>query len=284
MHKFIKMHGLGNDFAIFDKRKVPLELNSDIIISLGDRRRSIGFDQLILLETSDIADIFMNIYNQDGSEVAACGNATRCVARIICEENNIASCKIATKAGILYADKIDAENYQINMGQPITAWQDIPLSHEMNFNDIDMGRYGKAFAVSMGNPHCIFFIDDIENIDLTNIGGEIEYHPYFPQRANVSFAKIIDGRIILRVWERGAGITLGCGTAACAAFFAANHLQMVGNAAIVSLPGGNLQISRNDMGEILMSGEAIYSYHGEISLTSCEEKINPAILAAPLFG
>lgn len=261
--RFAKMHGLGNDFAIFDARETAIAMPPARVRRLADRRTGIGCDQLIVLEASATADLFMRIYNPDGSESAACGNATRCVAALIG-----AQARIETRAGILTATAT-ADGVAVDMGVPRFTWSDIPLSMPMDTSDMPVGwgPLERPSAVSMGNPHVIFFVADADAVPLEHLGPEIEQDALFPERVNVNIAQLIGpDRIKLRVWERGAGLTLACGTGACATYAAARRRRLVGASAEILLPGGNLTIAEGPGGSLLMTGPVATAFRGETDL------------------
>jgi len=260
---FVKMHGLGNDFAIFDSRETAMLLPEARIRLLTDRRRGIGCDQLIILESTPRADLFMRIYNPDGSQAEACGNATRCVAQLLG-----GSPSIETLGGILQASAAD-NGVTIDMGAPAFGWQAIPLAYAMDSNDMPVAwaPLERPIAVSMGNPHIIFFVPDAATVDLETLGPEIEDDPLFPDRINVNVATIhAPDHIRLRVWERGAGLTLACGSGACATYAAARRRKLVGPRATVSLPGGDLEIAETAAGTLAMTGPVATSFRGETDL------------------
>ena len=260
--QFRKMHGLGNDFVILDARDGALEVDESLARALADRRTGIGCDQLILLEPSEDADIRMRIWNPDGSEVEACGNATRCVATLIGGDS-----RIETKGGILAASAT-AGAATIDMGEPRFGWDAIPLAYAMDSAAIPVGWDGleDGFAVRVGNPHIVFFVDDADAVALESLGPEIERDPLFPERINVNVASLADGGIRLRVWERGAGLTQACGTGACATAVAAISRKLVSSPVEVRLPGGSLTIEWQPGGSIRMSGPATHVFTGEVEL------------------
>lgn len=275
---FIKMNGLGNDFAIFDGRNEAISFGAGRASALADRENGIGFDQLIIMEPSPRADVFMRILNADGSEVDACGNATRCVARLIAGEVNRPGVTIETNAGLLTGQIMNETQVTVDMGVPNFDWQAIPLSEEfrdtrmveLQVGPIDAPLLHSPSVVNVGNPHCIFWVDDIEAHDLSKFGPMLEHHPLFPERANISLAQVTSkNALILRVWERGAGITKACGTAACAAAVCSARKKLTGRNVVVSLPGGDLQILwRESDDHILMTGPVEVEYKGEIDLSS----------------
>jgi diaminopimelate epimerase len=259
---FLKMHGLGNDFAIFDARETPLEMDPDRARALADRRTGIGCDQLILLEPSDVADVRMRIWNSDGGEVGACGNASRCVALLLGGET-----RIETAGGILAASANGAAA-TVDMGEPRFAWDEIPLAYPMDTAAMPVGweELREPFAVNVGNPHIVFFVEDARGVDLEALGPAIERDPLFPERVNVNVASIEEGTIRLRVWERGAGLTRACGTGACATAVAAISRRLAASPVQVRLPGGTLAVEWAPGGTIRMSGPAARVFEGEVEL------------------
>ncbi len=272
------MNGLGNDFAIFDGRETPLRFHAGLTAAISHRDDGIGFDQLIVLEPSTQADVFMRILNADGSEVDACGNATRCVARLLAGEVNRPGVTIETNAGLLTAQILSETLVTVDMGVPKFDWQDIPLAEEfrdtrmieLQIGPIDKPVLHSPSVVNVGNPHCIFWVDDITGHDLAKFGPMLENHPLFPERANISLAKVVAKNALeLVVWERGAGLTQACGTAACAAAVAAVRKRLTGRNVSVSLPGGDLQIHwRETDDHILMTGPIELEYQGKIDLST----------------
>jgi diaminopimelate epimerase len=263
--KFIKMHGLGNDFVILDGRSTPIELNAAQTQAIADRRRGIGCDQLILLEEAQSdGDLFMRIRNADGGEVEACGNATRCVGKLLMDEKGTDHASIETLGGLVTADRA-ADQITVDMGPAYLNWQDIPLAHEMDTLSLDIteGPLSHPVAVSVGNPHAVFFVDDAETIDLETVGPELEHHAFYPNRTNVEAAQVTSrSEIRLRVWERGVGITEACGTGACATLIAAVRRDLTDRKATVTLDGGALEIEWRDDNHVLMTGPTAMSYTG----------------------
>jgi diaminopimelate epimerase len=269
---FRKMNGLGNDFAVLDGRAGALNLNARAAQAIADRGNGIGCDQVIVLEPSSRGTVFMRILNADGSEVSACGNATRCVAGLVAGENNLSDVVIETRAGLLHAIVNADGTVSVDMGTPRFGWQDIPLSRP--FADTAALDYTVAASatrtlsvpgvVNVGNPHCIFFVDDIDAYNLADFGPRVEHDPLFPERVNVSLAQIMaPDAIRLAVWERGAGITKACGTGACAAAVASARRRFTERRCVVSLPGGNLTIEwRAADDHILMTGPWTLDYEG----------------------
>lgn len=252
---FKKMHGLGNDFVILDQRAGRALFDPEQIQMICDRRHGVGCDQLIVMEPSETADFFMRIYNPDASEAEACGNATRCVAHLYMSEQGAQECSIETVAGILPCRMVD-DLVEVDMGQPKSV-EDVDLS---------IREEGEPVSVNMGNPHCVFFVDDAESVDLENLGPVIEHHSLFPDRTNVEFATVMpDGQIRLRVWERGAGVTLACGSGACATAVAAIHRGLTDRKVDIIMDGGHLILEhRESDGHVLMTGPVAYVFEGEL--------------------
>ncbi len=269
MTQFLKMHGNGNDFVIIDSRKENISINSRIASWIGNRRFGIGCDQIIVLEPSEKADIFMRIYNSNGSESAACGNATRCIADLLMAETGKKEATIETLAGVLKGERAGPDEVTVNMGQPTLEWEKIPLAEEVDVMalPIEVGPLSTPTAVGMGNPHIVFFLPDISKVRLRSYGAELENHPMFPQKTNVTIATICSREYIAtKVWERGVGKTLACGTAACATLVAAVLHELVEPKAVIEQPGGTIKIDWQENGEILMTGKVSRSYAGEFHL------------------
>lgn len=267
MMKFLKMHGLGNDFVILDYRGDHVALMPDYIRQVCDRRLGVGCDQLIILEPSSKGNLFMRIYNPDGSEAESCGNATRCVADLYMGEKGLAHCCIETRGGLLECRKEDGGLITVDMGVPRLDWRDIPLSREMDTLHLGIGKGAviDPVGVNMGNPHCVFFVDELGDVSVEDLGPVFEKHELFPSRANISFAQVMgDNRIRVRVWERGAGITPACGSAACATAVAAIRRGLVaGRSVEIEMDGGVLQMEwRESDGHVLMSGPVAYVFEG----------------------
>lgn len=271
MIAFTKMHGLGNDFVVIDRRNAPVDLDADRIRAIADRRRGVGFDQLIFIDQSDDdrANARLIFYNADGSESAACGNGTRCVAAALMEELGQQTAMVETAAGLLAAEVVADGIVAVDMGPPQLRWPDIPLREQADTLSlpIELGPLGSPAAVNMGNPHCVFFVDDAETIDLPALGPEIEHHPMFPERTNVEVATVTGpDRIRLRVWERGAGITLACGTGTCATAVAAHRRELTGRKVDVDLDGGTLSVEwREDDDHVVLAGPTALSFTGELA-------------------
>lgn len=266
---FIKMHGIGNDFVIIDARKNSISLKQDDVIRISDRHYGIGCDQLIVMKLSGNADCFMQIFNPDGSESGSCGNATRCVASLLMEESGKNETTIETLAGVLRATRAENGEVAVDMGVAHLGWQDIPLSKELNTLHLGIGReiLQDPVGVSMGNPHAVFFVPDVDVVDLARLGPLLEHDPLFPQRANIGVVQVVSQeKIRLRVWERGAGETLACGSGACAALVAANRRELTSSKAEVHLAGGRLIITWREDGHVIMQGPAAKSFRGVLDI------------------
>ena len=263
---FYKMHGLGNDFVILDRRSGKLSLSAAQIRRIADRRLGVGCDQLLSLEPSERADVFMRVYNPDGSESGACGNGTRCVARLVMEERGGARATVETTAGVLTVTA-GARGYTVDMGVPRFGWDEIPLSEPADTLALDLalGPLRQPVAVNMGNPHAVFLVDDADGIPLAKLGPELEQHAMFPERANIGVVEVQDPRHLrVRVWERGAGLTTACGSGACAALVAAVRRGVAERAAEVAMDGGSLRVVWNEADHVLMTGPALHSFRGRL--------------------
>jgi len=257
-----KMDGLGNDFIIFDNRKKPVSLTKEQIIKISSRN-NIGCDQIIFINKDQKDNISLTFYNSDGGEIAACGNGSRCVAYLLMKEKKRKKIILKTKASFLEAE-LDKNNLVcINMGKPIFDWKKIPLSKNINHKDLNIKINNKTgqeiqggFSLSVGNPHVIFFVDDFNKYDLNDIGPKIENHKYFPEKCNVTLANILNKKHIkIKVWERGAGATKACGTAACAAAVAAANLNLSDRSVKIEFITGILNINWQLDNNIYMAGE-----------------------------
>lgn len=260
---FHKMHGLGNDFVVIDARARPVPIDADAARRIADRRRGIGCDQLILLEPSDVADLRMRIFNADGSEVEQCGNALRCVALLAGGAPTIET------AGGLVAAAPDAGGITVDMGAPRFDWDRIPLAYPLDTAALPVAwePLSDPAAVNVGNPHVVFFVPDLDAIDLATLGPRIETDPLFPERINVNVAEVTGPTSLrLRVWERGAGLTRACGTGACATAVAALRRRLVSGPVTVTLPGGPLAIAWAPGENIRMTGPATHVFSGEALL------------------
>ncbi len=270
-----KMNGLGNDFAVLDARPRALNLSVEQARAIANRTSGVGCDQVIAIEPSPAgADVFMRIWNHDGGEVEACGNAMRCVASILADELGRPRISIQTRAGTLSANLNGDGSVTVDMGVPKLNWDDIPLAEEfhdtrsieLQVGPIDDPVLHTPSVVNVGNPHCIFWVDDLDAHDLARIGPVLEHHPLFPERANISLAHVTSpDAISLRVWERGVGLTRACGTAACAVVVAAVRKKLTGRKVTVTLPGGPLQLEWREADDhILMTGPSELEYEGTL--------------------
>ncbi len=258
---FMKMHGLGNDFVVVDERGITPRVTAAIAMAIADRHRGVGFDQLAVLSDTDQADVHLTFYNQDGSLSAACGNATRCIARHLMDETGRDTLTITTDRGTLFAQDAGNGLTSVNMGQPQLRWDEIPLAREME--TLELPIEGAPTATGMGNPHCTFFVDDAEAVDLAVRGAEMEHHPLYPQRTNVQFASLIGpDHLRMRVWERGVGVTLASGSSSCATAVAAARRGLTGRDVTIALDGGTLQISWRDDG-VWMTGPTAHVFDGQ---------------------
>ncbi|MDA9709201.1 diaminopimelate epimerase [Candidatus Pelagibacter sp.] len=259
--KAFKMDGLGNDFVIIDNRTDEIKLSSDQIIKICNRS-FIGCDQLIIMNHSEESDADLIFYNSDGSESGACGNGTRCVAHLISEENNKKEIILRTKSGVLNSKILDKNLVETVIGIPKTEWKEIPISQKMDTKNLNLkitdnnkNEYFGGTAVNVGNPHVIFFVDKLENFNLKDIGPNLEINKLFPDRCNITLAEIKDSKkIFVKVWERGAGLTKACGSAACATAFASKINGLTGNEVDIEFELGNLSISINKNNSIKMKG------------------------------
>lgn len=266
---FLKMHGLGNDFVVVDARRRAFDIGAGAARAIADRHTGIGCDQVIVIEPprNGRADAFMRIRNADGGEVAACGNGTRCVARLLMDERRADSALVETAAGLLRADAAPGGHVTVDMGEVRFGWRDIPLSRAVDTLHVPLavGALADPVAVNVGNPHAVFFVGDADAVPLAELGPRIETDPLFPERTNVEAAQVLGrDRIRLRVWERGVGITLACGSGACAALAAAHRRGLAGRAAEVIVDGGALRIELRDDGHALMTGPVAVSFSGTV--------------------
>ena len=260
---FTKMHGLGNDFLVLDARAEPLALTATLVRRLANRHTGIGFDQLILIEPGSTADVRLRFWNSDGSEVGACGNGTRAAAALLGGTHSI-----ETAGGLLKGAAV-AGGAEVDMGVPRWDWQAVPLAYAMDTLHLPLAweALEDPAALSVGNPHVVFFVADAGAVDLPRIGPLIEHDPVFPERVNVGIAQpLARDHLLLRVWERGAGATLACGTGAVAAVAAARRRGLVDDRVTVSLPGGDLVVTCRADGHLLLAGPAVIAYTGQVEL------------------
>jgi diaminopimelate epimerase len=257
----MKMHGLGNDFVVLDARVRPVAMTAALAQAIGDRHRGVGFDQLALIEADDDgADARLTFYNSDGSTAGACGNATRCIARHLMNEAVLPEVVLTTERGRLLARDAGSGLTSVNMGQPQLHWDEVPLAREMDTLELPID--GAPTATGMGNPHCTFFVENAESVDLETRGAEIEHHPLYPQRTNVQFASVIaQDHLRMRVWERGVGVTLASGSSSCATAVAAARRGLTGRRVSIDLDGGRIEIDWREDG-VWMTGPTAHVFSG----------------------
>ncbi len=259
---FMKMHGLGNDFVVIDARAREIPLSQALVQGIADRRMGVGFDQLAVIGVGK-GDAHLTFYNADGSTSAACGNATRCIARFLMDETGKAALHLTTDRGDLFAQDRGNGLTAINMGQPQLDWAEIPLAREMDTLELPID--GAPTATGMGNPHCTFFVDDVEAIDLVAFGPPHEHHVLYPERTNVQVAQIVGpDHIRMRVWERGVGVTLASGSSSCATAVAAARRGLTGRRVRIDLDGGTLEIDWRKDG-VWMTGPTMHVANGTLT-------------------
>ncbi len=259
---FMKMHGLGNDFVVLDGRAREIPVTSAFAVAVGDRRTGIGFDQLALI-SEGAGDAHLTFWNTDGSMSAACGNATRCIARHLMSETGKTELHLTTERGDLYAVDAGNEMTSVNMGAPQLEWQDVPLAEAMD--TLELPIEGAPTATGMGNPHCSFFVDDAEAIPMETFGPRYEHHPLFPERTNVQVVSVIGpDHLRMRVWERGAGLTLASGSSSCAVGVAAHRRGLTGRRVQIELDGGTIHVDWRDDG-VWMTGPTTHVCNGVIT-------------------
>ena len=258
---FHKMHGLGNDFVIVDARETPFEVTQPLARAIADRRTGVGCDQLIVLEPSEDADLRMRIWNSDGGEVESCGNATRCVVQLT------GATRIDSDGGLLEGENLGAE-VEVSIGEPRFGWDEVPLAYAMDTAALPMAweELARPMALNVGNPHLVFFVDNLDAVPIAELGPKIEHDPAFPERINVNVAEIEGEEIRLTTWERGAGLTLACGTGACATAVAAIRSKRASSPVTVTMPGGSLTIAWEPGEPIRMRGSATHVFEGELDL------------------
>ena len=257
---FMKMHGLGNDFVVIDARDDEFVLGETAIVAIADRHRGVGFDQLAVMSNQGSADVHLTFYNADGSTAGACGNATRCIARYIMDETGKTDLTLSTERGLLTARDAGDGLTAVNMGQPQMTWNEVPLAHDVDLDALPID--GAPLATGMGNPHCTFFVDDADAVDLEARGAKIEHHPLYPQRTNVQFAHLVGpDHLRMRVWERGVGVTLASGSSSCATAVAAHRKGLTGRSVRIDLDGGTIQIDWRDDG-VWMAAPTAYVFDG----------------------
>ena len=257
------MHGLGNDFVVIDGRTGGSPVTPALARALGDRHRGVGFDQLAVLRPGVGVAAEVDFWNSDGTPAAACGNATRCVARLLMDESGAAAVEVRTGRGVLRAEEAGGGLIRVNMGQPQLTWAEVPLAREVDLDSLPLP--GAPGAAGMGNPHCVFVVPDAEAVDVAGIGAKVEHDPLFPERTNVEFVQVIDrGTIRMRVWERGGMITLACGSGACAAAVVTARRGLTERRVTVRLDGGDLGIDWREDG-VWMTGPTVRVFEGHLS-------------------
>jgi diaminopimelate epimerase len=259
---FMKMHGLGNDFVVLDGRAREIAVTPALAVALGDRHRGIGFDQLALIEQG-AGDAHLTFYNSDGSTSAACGNATRCIARHLMEAQGRTALTLETDRGLLVAEDAGGGLTRVNMGAALLDWQQIPLARAMD--TLALPIEGAPVAVGMGNPHCVFLVADAEAVALDRLGPQIEHHPLYPERTNVEFVSLLaPDTIRLRIWERGTGVTLASGSCSCAAAVAAARRGLTGRRVRVVVDGGTLEVDWRGDG-VWLTGPTAHVFDGRLT-------------------
>lgn len=260
--RFMKMHGAGNDFVVIDSRGRGAAVTPALARALGDRNRGVGFDQLAEIVPAEGADFGLVFWNSDGSQAGACGNATRCVSDYVMRGLGVGQVSLVTARGGLSAQRAEDGRVWVNMGQPQLDWQQVPLAREVDHLHLPLP--GDPVAIGMGNPHCVHFVEDAEAVDLARLGPAIEHDPLFPQRTNVEFASLMSPcRIRMRVWERGTGITLACGSGACATAVAAHLRGLTGPRVALEMDGGTLEVDWRDDG-VWLTGPVARAFDGEL--------------------
>jgi len=260
---FMKMHGAGNDFVVIDRRLTDVAVTAGLARALADRHRGVGFDQLALIEAGIDTDLELVFYNADGSVAGACGNATRCIARHEMDRTGARALTLRTERGLLQAIDAGEGLTSVNMGQPQLDWDQIPLARAMD--TLELPIEGAPTATGMGNPHCTFFVEDAEAVDLTARGAEMEHHPLFPERTNVQFASLIaPDHLRMRVWERGVGVTLASGSSSCATGVAAARRGLAGRKVTIDLDGGRIWIDWRADG-VWMTGPTMHVFSGHLT-------------------
>lgn len=265
---FRKMHGLGNDFVVLDARSAAISLNEAAAKAIADRRTGVGCDQILIIEPPrNGGDAFMAIRNSDGGEVDSCGNGSRCIARLLLDETGKEEIVLETNAGPVRARHAPEKLIAVDMGPARDKWQDIPLAEEANTLRLEIGEGAlqNPVAVSVGNPHMVFFVEDVSTVDLASLGPELEHHPLFPARTNVEAVQVLGAtHLRMRVWERGVGITRACGTGACASLVAAVRRGLTERKAVVSLDGGDLEIEWRPDNHVIMAGPVAETFTGTL--------------------
>jgi diaminopimelate epimerase len=260
---FMKMHGLGNDFVVIDARETGAEVSAALARALADRHRGVGFDQLAVIHAAETADLRLVFLNADGSHSAACGNATRCIARWEMDRRAVTTLTLGTERRLLEAIDAGGGLTSVNMGQPELGWKGIPLKGATDTLHLPID--GQPVATGMGNPHCTFFVEDAEAVDLARVGPGFEHHPLFPERTNVQFAHLAGpDHLRMRVWERGTGITLASGSSSCAVAVAAARRGLTGRRVTITLDGGDIEVDWREDG-VWMTGPSAHVFSGVLT-------------------
>ena len=265
---FTKMHGCGNDFVVLDGRRAPIALTPEAVRRVGDRHRGVGFDQLLLVERDEEADARLRFFNTDGSESSACGNGTRCVARYLFDQGAPPRLRLVVGDRGLAAELLPDGRIAVVMGEPALDWQAIPLASPCDTLEVplDVPELPRPVAVNMGNPHLVFLVPDVAALDVGRLGAELERHPILPERGNIGFAQLVgQDRVRLRVFERGAGLTLACGSGSCAAMVAARRRGLVGDRVRLALDGGEVEVTWSGSGPVTLSGPTARVFTGTLA-------------------
>lgn len=265
---FEKMHGCGNDFVVVDGRRVPIALTPESVRRIGDRHRGIGFDQLLLIERDDEADARLRFFNIDGTESGACGNGTRCVARYLFDEGAPSRLRLVVGERWLTAELLPDGRIAVGMGEPVLDWQGIPLAEACDTLEVPLDVPGlpRPGAVNMGNPHLVFLVPDVAAVDVAGLGAKLEHHPILPKGANIGFAQLLGrDRLRLRVFERGSGLTLACGSGSCAATVAARRRGLVDDRVGLVLDGGEVEVAWPGEGPVTLIGPTARVFSGTLA-------------------
>ena len=265
---FEKMHGCGNDFVVLDGRGAPIAVTAEVARRIGDRHRGVGFDQLLLIERDGEADARLRFFNTDGSESGACGNGTRCVARYLFDRGGPTRLRLVVGERRLTAELRPDGWIAVDMGEPVLDWRSIPLAEPCDTLEVplDVPGLSRPVAVNMGNPHLVFLVPDVAALDVGRLGAELERHPILPERGNIGFAQLVGpDRVRLRVFERGAGLTLACGSGSCAAMVAARRRGLVGDRVRLALDGGEVEVAWSGAGPVTLSGPTARVFTGTLA-------------------
>jgi diaminopimelate epimerase len=265
---FEKMHGCGNDFVVLDGRRAPIPLTPEAVRRIGDRHRGVGFDQLLLIERDEEADARLRFFNVDGSESGACGNGTRCVARFLFDQGAPSRLRLVVGERRLAAERLPDGRIAVVMGEPVLDWRGIPLAEACDTLEVplDMPGLPRPVAVNLGNPHLVFLVPDVAVVDVEGLGVRLELHPILPEGANIGFAQLLGpDRLRLRVFERGVGLTLACGSGSCAAMVAARRRGLVGDRVRLALDGGEVEVAWPGEGAVTLIGPTARVFSGTLA-------------------